>query len=444
MENISNVRGAAINRGTYGAKKKDLYWRGLVLSQYDGKTWSRNDAPVSTHPSVSNVNVQTENIEYTVMLQPHGRKWLYSLETLLNKEDTYKVTRELQVVTSNEVKSVLQYSMSSNPDVINNGLFAEERKKNLLLPTGLNQQTIAMAKKMYRQANGNVADYVNSVLSYFSSEPFYYTLSPPLLGNNAMDDFIFKSKQGFCEHYSSAFVYLMRAAGVPARVVVGYQGGTSNPVDDYMIVRQSDAHAWTEVWLDGRGWVRVDPTSAVSPDRINYGVANAGLEEARLPAFIVSNSELLNKLRFTMDSFNHSWNKWVVGFDEQKQKELFKSLGINNVDKATLFSWMVIAMTLSGALVAIWVFKYKDKKSRHDIAVYYYDIFCQKLEKAGLARNASESAGEFLERVVREFPEVKQKAGLITQCYQQIRYANDRSIKRKRQLIDAVKLFRVK
>jgi hypothetical protein len=259
-----------------------------------------------------------------------------------------------------------------------------------------------------------------------------------------MDDFIFGSRQGFCEHYASAFVYLMRAAGVPARVVIGYQGGTLNPQDDYMIVRQSDAHAWAEIWLDDRGWVRVDPTAAVSPERIDRGIASAGLEESKLPFMLVANSKWLLQLRYSLDSLNHNWNRWVVGFNDKKQQELFALLGVENVDKATLFSWMVVAMTLVGGLVFFWVFKQGVKKSKRDVACYYYNIFCRKLEKAGLLKQPSESADEFLVRVLQSFPELKSSASFITRFYQRLRYGGDNNANNKKRLIDAVKQFRVK
>ena len=425
-------------------EKKDLYWRGLVLSHYDGKTWTRDDAPTRTRPDLSYATEESKIIEYTVLLEPHGRQWLYSLETLIVEEKPYQVTRELQVLARDKVKSVISYSMSADLHVINNGLYVAEKKKNLLLPRGINKQTIDFAKKLRLLADDDAAEYIALVLDYFRTDAFSYTLSPPLLGDNAMDDFIFNSKQGFCEHYASAFVYLMRAAGVPARVVVGYQGGAINPVDDYMIVRQSDAHAWAEIWLDSRGWVRVDPTAAVSPDRIDRGIANAGLESGGLPSILVSNSKFLLQLRYKLDSLNHSWNKWVIGFDDKKQKELFEMLGIEDIDKATLFSWMVIAMTLSGALVFLWVFRQGEKKSKRDVAAYYYSIFCEKLEKAGLMKEPSESADEFLERVVKIFPESKSRAGFITRCYHRIRYGGDNNDNQKKRFIGAVKQFRIK
>ena len=425
-------------------EKKDLYWRGLVLSHYDGEKWTREDAPTEARPRVVYEAENSDMIEYSVMMEPHGRKWLYSLETLVAKKGSYKVSRELQVLAEEAVKTVLFYKMSSSLAVSNRGLYKTEREKNLLLPKNLNPKTIELAKQLRSTAGNNTAALVKAVLAYFRAQSFSYTLSPALLGDNAMDDFIFNTREGFCEHFSSAFVYLMRAAGVPARVVVGYQGGEINPLDDYMIVRQSDAHAWAEVWLDDKGWVRVDPTSMASPDRIENGIANAGLEASRLPSALVSNNNFLIQLRYTVDSFNHSWNKWVVGFDDEKQKDLLGSLGLKDIDKATLFSWMVLAMTLFGALVALWVFKSGAAKSRKDLAVYYYDMFCKKMAKKGLVKKSSESASEFLVKSVRKFPETRRDVETITQHYYQIRYGGDDSQSRKKQLRQAVKMFFVK
>lgn len=422
---------------------KDLYWRGLVLSHYDGKTWRRDDAPEDFQPEASAVSAAAQPVEYAVMLEPHGRKWLYSLESLVALEGGYSVTRELQVLTKKEIVSVFSYAMTSSLRLRNRSLSAQEREKNLLLPEDFNEKSVVLARRL-RMAAGDDAVYANSVLNYFNTEAFSYTLSPPLLGENAMDDFIFNTRAGFCEHYSSAFVYLMRTAGVPARVVVGYQGGTLNPLDDYMIVRQSDAHAWAEIWLADKGWLRVDPTSAVSPDRIDFGISGAGLEVERMPFMLGSNNKWLLQLRYTADSLNHNWNKWVVGFNEKEQQALFESLGIEDIDKATLFSWMVLAMTLMGGVVALWVFRQGERKSKRDVASYYYSLFCRKLDRAGLMKQPSESPDEFLARIVQHFPHLKDKASLITRQYQQMRYGGEAGDRHKKRLILAVKQFRAR
>jgi hypothetical protein len=324
---------------------------------------------------------------------------------------------------------------------VNRGLFTPELRKNLSLPDNINQRTKRLAMQL--KAGGDEAQFIETVLGYFRSQEFFYTLSPPLLGEQAMDDFLFETRRGFCEHYASAFVHLMRAGGVPARVIVGYQGGTINPVDDYMIVRQSDAHAWTEVWLNNRGWVRVDPTAAVSPDRIERGIQNAGVELARLPSILISNNFIFLKMRYHWDSFHNSWNQWVVGFDDKKQKELFARFGVENINASTLVTWLVIAMSVCGGLVALWVFR-RSPEGKKDSARYYYDIFCSKLAKAGLVRAPYEGSREYLARITTLFPVVDEKAEMIISYYQDLRYGDESDEELNKRFVRCVKRFKVK
>lgn len=422
---------------------ENLYWRGLVLSHYDGKTWTRDDAPRTARPDVVYEEVEADNKKYTVTLEPHNRTWLYSLERMTGYEHKYRVSRELQLFANEKINDVTIYTLQSNLHAINRGLFVPELRKNLELPVNLNERTKNLAMQLKARTKDNDEQYVKAVLAYFRDQEFYYTLSPPLLAENAMDDFLFNTRRGFCEHYSSAFVYLMRAAGLPARVVIGYQGGKLNPVDDYMIVRQSDAHAWTEVWLNNQGWIRIDPTAAVSPDRIERGIQNAGVELARLPSILVSNNLLFLRTRYLWDSFHNSWNQWVVGFNEKKQKELFNRLGVENVNASTLVTWLVVAMTTSGGLVALWVFR-RRPDGKNDKARFYYDVFCSKLEKAGLGRRPSEGSREYLARVSSLFPAVKNQAEIIINDYQDIRYGDEHNEIRRKQFVRCVKQFKVK
>ena len=420
---------------------EDLYWRGLVLSHYDGEKWTRDDAPIQARPDIIYENEKADIRKYTVTLESHGRSWLYSLERMIGYEQKYRVTRELQVFADNKINDVIIYKMQSNLHAVNRGLFAPELRKNLALPDNINQRTKRLAMQL--KADGDEAQFVEIVLDYFRNQEFFYTLSPPLLGEQAMDDFLFGTRRGFCEHYASAFVHLMRAGGVPARVIVGYQGGTINPVDDYMIVRQSDAHAWTEVWLNNRGWVRVDPTAAVSPDRIEWGIQNAGVELARLPSILISNNFIFLKMRYHWDSFHNSWNQWVVGFDDKKQKELFARFGVENINAATLVTWLVIAMSVCGGLVALWVFR-RSPEGPQDRTRYYYDVFCNKLEKAGLTRKPYEGSREYLGRIMGLFPAAGDRAATIIGDYQDLRYGDDSDEGRKKHFIRCVKQFKVK
>ena len=422
---------------------EDLYWRGLVLSHYDGKTWTRDDAPLYVRPDVVYEDKASDIRKYAVTLESHGRTWLYSLEQMIGYESKYRVTRELQLFADDKINDVILYTMQSNPYAVNRGLFDPERTKNLDMPPDMNPRTKKLAMQLKLKANGDEELFVETVLKYFSNEEFFYTLSPPLLGENAMDDFLFETHRGFCEHYASAFVTLMRAGGIPARVVIGYQGGMTNPVDDYMIVRQSDAHAWTEVWLSDRGWLRVDPTAAVSPDRIERGIQNSGVELSRLPSILISSNPVFLKTRYYWDSFHNSWNQWVVGFNDKKQKELFNRLGVENVNAATLVTWLVIAMSTCGGLVALWVFR-RSPEGKKDVVRYYYDVFCNKFAKAGLSREPHEGSREYLARITGLFPAVADRAATIIGYYQELHYGDKSNDDRKKQFVRCVKLLKLK
>src|SRR6185503_20177467 len=194
---------------------------------------------------------------------------------------------------------------------------------------------------------------MQAVLTRFNTDGFSYTLSPPLLGEHAVDEFLFKTRSGFCEHYSSAFAVLMRAAGIPARVVTGYLGGELNPIGDYLIVRQADAHAWNEIWLPDAGWVRVDPTAAVSPARIERGIGAAVAGAAALPLFMQGGMPFLRELRLSWDSLANSWNQWVLGYTPERQRALLTRVGL---DDATWRTLAALLLTVTGAIVLVLAF----------------------------------------------------------------------------------------
>ena len=206
-----------------------------------------------------------------------------------------------------------------------------------------------LGRQIRAQSASNL-EAVNSVLNLFRTQLFFYTLVPPELGRDPVDEFLFETRRGFCEHYASAFVFLMRAAGVPARVVTGYQGGEMNPLGDYLIVRQSEAHAWAEVWLEGQGWRRVDPTAAVSPARIEVGVAAALPQGEPLPLAVRGDLRFFKQLRFTLDAVTNSWNQWVLGYTPDRQLHLMERLGLG---KPTWQTLIVLLMCMAGAVLLV-------------------------------------------------------------------------------------------
>ena len=423
--------------------RPELYWRGLVLSDYDGRTWRLDNAPPSALPLVRSSSSTGQLYSYTVMLEPHNQHWLYALETVVQFNRTMIATREMQLVNGNKVTDALSYRLSSDTGAVNMGLFIPERRKNLELPAGFNPETVKFARELFIESGQDEITYLNRVLKYFSGSDYFYTLTPPLLGDNAMDEFLFETRRGFCEHYASAFVYLMRAAGIPSRVIVGYQGGAMHPFDDYMIVRQSDAHAWAEIWLEDEGWVRVDPTAAVSPGRIEHGVGNAGLEREMLPAILVSDSAVLQRARFMVDSLHNTWNHWIVGFNNTRQKEFFSMLGMNNLSSSDMVIWLVVLMTFASSMVAWWTI-HRQPVQQKDMIKLHYDRLCRKLGRAGFQRESTEGASEFAQRVAGILPARRRELAMITADYERLRYGRDESEKRLKRYIRAVKRFSVK
>src|SRR5438874_12663952 len=237
-----------------------------------------------------------------------------------------------QVLANVPVRSRLRYDMTS---AIAPGPAREESRgllaRALRLPAGYNRRAVALAQQ-WRAAGGSDANVLARALDLLRKGRFTYTLEPPLLGADSVDEFLFDTKAGFCEHFSSAFTVLMRAAGVPARVVTGYQGGDLNPVDQIITVRQSDAHAWSEVFIAGRGWVRVDPTAAAIPTRIDVGLARALPQDQGLPFMMRQDMAWLRGMRYRWEALAHKWNVWVLGYNPERERDLMLSFGMRDVD----------------------------------------------------------------------------------------------------------------
>jgi hypothetical protein len=250
---------------------------------------------------------------------------------------------------------------------------------------------------------------------------YAYTLEPPLLGEHSVDEFLFSTKAGFCEHFASAFVFLMRAAGVPARVVTGYQGGELNPVDSIITVRQSDAHAWAEVLLGGRGWVRVDPTAAAVPSRLESGMARAVPQAEGLPLMMRPQLEWLRGMRDRWEAVAHKWNVWVLGYNPERQRDLMASFGMRDADwralTATLFAFLG-AMTL---VLLVWSLK---RLARPDPVQRAWRAFCRKLARRGVERAPSEGPRDYAVRAARALPAARRGILRIGALYIALRYGS--------------------
>ncbi|MDQ5960629.1 MAG: protein-glutamine gamma-glutamyltransferase, partial [Pseudomonadota bacterium] len=259
-------------------------------------------------------------------------------------------------------------------------------------------------------------------------------LQPPLLGNNSVDQFLFETRRGFCEHYASAFVFLMRAAGIPARVVAGYQGGEINPVDGYVVVRQSDAHAWAEIWIAGRGWQRVDPTAAIAPSRVEQGIAAALPEGETLPVMARVDLDWLRQMRYRWEAINNNWNQWVLGYNPERQREVLSRFGLGNIDwrGMTVLLSALCALALLG--ITIWTLW---QRPRVDPAQKIWLRFCARLAGQGIPRQPWEGPIAYAERVAVARPEYGGIAHQAATAYAAVRYgeANEHRLQRLREAL---------
>jgi len=270
-------------------------------------------------------------------------------------------------------------------------------------------------------------------------ERLTYTLEPPPLGRDSVDEFLFETRAGFCEHFSSAFAFLMRAAGVPARVVTGYQGGETNPVDRIVTVRQSDAHAWVEVFLPAQGWVRVDPTAASVPDRVESGLARSVRGSERLPLMMRQRIEWLRALRYNWEALAHKWNVWVLGYNPERQRELVSLFGLRDADWRSLTAALVTLLGLLTALLVLWSLH---RLVRPDPIQAAWQGFCRKLAAGGIARSAHEGPQDYAERAARSLPRAEASIRRISQLYIALRYGRRQAAGEISELKRLVREFR--
>ena len=398
--------------------REQMYWRGPVLWNFDGRTWSQGKAIRSKQPQLDNLG---QPADYTVTLEPHNKTWLFALELPVQVSITAGLTDDFQLLQKDTVKARLRYSARSQLGYRANA--AEDPlqlQRALRIPARLNPESQQLAAE-WRQRLGSNQAVIREALAHFNRENFHYTLEPPPLGLHSVDDFMFGTRMGFCEHYASSFVFLMRAAGIPARVVTGYQGAEFNSFGNYHIVRQSDAHAWAEVWLAERGWVRVDPTAAISPQRVQNGLAAAMPDSALLSFLARTQSPWLRSLRFNLDALSYQWNQWVLGYDPERQFALLTRMGMESISAIKMaLSMLGIAALLVGIVTLFMLRRMAIRNS--DAAQQLYLKFCRKLARGGLERAAHEGAQDFAARAVRIRPQLADAIHHITALYLAVRY----------------------
>lgn len=421
--------------------QNQLYWRALVMDEFDGNTWKPHnlnpevewyfgesnplaigDTPI-TDDEASQVMPSSplQGVGYEIMLEPHEKKWLFGLDVAAplthktGRTTDYRLVSRERIYSKHiyQVRSTLEQPMSVE------GLPRVERAINLRLPRGDNPLSRKMSEELKARHQSPEA-YVDAVEQYFLSQPYVYTLKPPTLGgDDSIDQFLFESQRGFCAHYAGSFTYLMRLGGVPARIVTGYQGGEFNKQGGYVSVYQFDAHAWVEIWLEGSGWVRYDPTSWVSPDRIEQGIQEAVKEEFRSDSFLSVHRyrelKWLLELRQQFDAFNYHWNNWVLSYTAEKQQSLLEDLF--GKKSFTEYVWIIMLIIAAVVLMLAAALLLANREPAAPPLTRAYQLLRNVLRKKGIDVSDSAPPSVGIEHAVTALPHLKSELVAIGRLF---------------------------
>lgn len=400
-----------------------MYWRAGVLWQGDGLTWWRGQ-PMNAKI----VQLGGAGLRQRIIVEPHGAHWLYALDRPASEVRGARLDPGGFLQSERPVLKQMQYEVISRPENRETTLPAEQRQAATGRPARISLHVQSLVN-VWRTAHPGDRELVDAALHYFRNERFTYTLDPGTYADaNALDEFLFERRAGFCEHYAAAFASLMRVAGIPSRVVIGYHGGEYNALGKYVIVRQSDAHAWCEVWIKGAGWERVDPTEMIAPDRLSSGLdsfletrAAAAPNAAQPSAAATGWRDLRRELRLAWDSVNYQWDLRVLGFDEDQQRAALATLGFGGFGWVEKGLWVAIVLALLLGSVGLW--QRRPGRPPPDPAARAYARFCRALAAAGLPREPSEGPHRFGERAAAHFATHAAAIREITALYTRLRYA---------------------
>ena len=430
-----------------------LYWRGPVFTYYDGFMWQEltnnsrkffGEQWVTELPPVPQVKMK-DGIEYSVMLEPNNANWLLALDLPTIYPPTAYLTQNYELISDEPVRKLMRYRVTSNLEYKLNANEPPQNRVYRQIPQFVGPKARELVLDLQDQIRENLPydqQMVDLVLNHFRSEPFFYTRKPPAMLDRPIDQFLFEERRGFCEHYASAFVVLMRAAGIPSRVVTGYMGGELNTIGNYFIVRQSDAHAWSEVWLENKGWVRIDPTAVIPParveqaqfrDRFSRSTSNDSLSDSWLAGS-------MQKIKFLWDNVNHSWNDWVVGYNPNKQQSFLGSLGLSNFSWSSLVFILFGGLTLLITVIALHLSGRSIRKPNQ--ANLLFRRFCKKLARKGFRYSPSETARKFALRVTEKRSDIAVQVKEITELYNQIRYSKSPPLQSLQLLEQRIKQFK--
>jgi len=372
----------------------NLYWRGPVFWDFDGSSWQSSylSRVLATDDKPDPL---TAPFRYRVQMEPTEQHWLFALDYPALVPRGTSLSMDYQLRSKRPIISLKEFVMASDPGFVDSPRLKESlRYAALKLPEGFNPRTAEMMFD-WRKETTSDTEFVRRTLNYFNQEEFHYTLNPPLLSRHTVDEFLFLTQQGFCEHYASAFTVMMRMAGIPARVVTGYMGGFYNNIGSYVLVRQSDAHAWSEVWLEGPGWTRIDPTAAVAPSRVERGAMDSLAQRRH-----VLDYAWLRNARNTFDLFQRTWNNWIVAFSSDSQSRLFSIFGWDDIDSFKLVIVMIATILAIAAIILMLsplLLKFRSAQKK-DPLLRLWQKFIRKLARAGFVAQASMGPMELAEK----------------------------------------------
>ncbi|MBL4571407.1 MAG: DUF3488 domain-containing transglutaminase family protein [Alcanivorax sp.] len=419
------------------------YWRGLTLSHYDGRTWQqavpqgqseseylyrRGDEKPDWYQQFENRRTpQQQSYRYQVIAEPTQRRWLFSLDVPFPLYGNVALAKDMRLVANQPVSERFAYRVESVPAVaaaIN--LTRQERQLMLSIPEDAGRKARGLAQQ-WRLESESPADIAQRALRYFREQPFHYTLRPPRLTTDPVDDFLFRTRRGFCEHYASSFTFLMRAAGVPARVVVGYQGGEQNELGTHLLVRQYDAHAWSEIWVEGEGWTRVDPTGAVAPERIELGFWEALensedgrdlLDDLGLRRF--SDGGVFATVSQWMDYVDFRWQTWVLGYDSAFQSEFLEDL-LGAVTPVRIALALIVAVALLMGLYALFLL-WQTGNTKLTLMEREYWRLHQRASERGRPLAAGLTPMQLSQAISEQWPQATVAAENWAKYYQKLHY----------------------
>ena len=417
------------------------YWRGPTYSYTDGKRWTHEN-DYNINPFQEAPHFSGKAYQYTVLMEPQNQNWVFAMDLPSEFSGNLQQNGTYQLTSLEPPNTRAEYQITSHPAYNTGQISTSEYGENLQLPPdSVAPEINALVTKLHGFDQPPEV-FINALLQHFRKEDFHYTLKPPLMEEHPIETFLFKTRYGFCSHYATAFVYLMRVAHIPARVVGGYQGGEMNKVGEFLEVRQADAHAWAEVWLEHKGWVRFDPTAAVAPERVEQGVnverqvANQAVDFSPV---VSGNASWLKQVRSAWQSVDYNWQRWVINYDRANQSEFLSAFGINDL-RTMLYTllWIVAFIT---AILA-W-FLLKNNHRQVDKVVRVYDTFCRKLARVKMQRHGNEGARDFAARACAGLPEYSEQILRITDLYIQLRYGKNPAPQLFEQLQQTVARFKV-